>query len=89
MPDYFVPLDTANSSKYFNELFAVNTIREFAFNYAEENKATLEKMGYENYKKKFNIDDAMLSQLVALGQKEKVMPDPKDLARNKIVFRFI
>jgi len=87
MPDYFVPLDTANSSKYFNELFAVNTIREFAFNYAEENKAKLEKMGYENYKKKFNVDDAILSQLVALGKKEKVKPDPKDLARNKIVFQ--
>jgi len=87
MPDYFVPLDTTNSSKYFNELFAVNAIRELAFNYAEENKEKLEKMGYENYKKKFNVDDAILSQLVALGQKEKVKPDLKDLARNKIVFQ--
>ena len=87
MPDYFVPLDTANSSKYFNELFAVNAIREYAFNYAEENKEKLEKMGFENYKKKFNVDDAMLSQLVALGQKEKVSPNPKDLVRNKIVFQ--
>lgn len=87
MPDYFVPLDTANSSKYFNELFAANTIREFAFNYAEENKSMLEKMGYEVYKKKFNVDDGILSQLVALGKKEKVKPDLKDLARNKSVFQ--
>ncbi|HEV8512590.1 MAG TPA: S41 family peptidase [Cyclobacteriaceae bacterium] len=87
MPDYFVPLDTANSSKYFNELFAVNAIREYAFNYAEENKEKLEKTGFENYKKTFNVDDRMLSQLVALGQREKVNPNPKDLARNKIVFQ--
>jgi len=87
MPDYFVPLDTANSSKYFNELFGVNAIREYAFNYAEENKEKLEKAGFENYKKKFNVDDAMLSRLVALGQREKVNPNPKDLARNKIVFQ--
>jgi len=87
MPDYFVPLDTTNSSKYFNELSVANVIREFAFNYAEENKPRLEKMGYENFRKKFNVDDAILSQLVALGQSEKVKPDLKDLARNKIVFQ--
>jgi carboxyl-terminal processing protease len=87
MPDYFVPLDTANSSKYFNELFAANTIREFAFNYAEANKEKLEKMGYENYKMKFTVDDALLSQLVALGEKEKVKANSKDLSRNKKVFQ--
>jgi len=87
MPDYFVPLDTANSSRYFNELFAANVIREFAFNYAEENKAKLEKIGYENFKNKFIVDERILSQLVALGQKEKVKPDLKDLERNKMVFQ--
>lgn len=87
MPDYFVPLDTTNSSKYFNELFAANTIREFAFTYAEENKERLEKMGYAAYKDKFAIDDNLLNQLVALGEKEKVKADRKDLARNKVVFQ--
>jgi len=87
MPDYFVPLDTTNSSKYFNELFASNTIREFAFNYAEANKERLEKMGYATYKEKFVIDDAILNQLVALGEKEKVKTDRKDLARNKVAFQ--
>jgi carboxyl-terminal processing protease len=86
MPDYFVPLDTGNSSKYFNELFAANTIREFAFNYAEANKSKLDQMGFETFKRKFSIDDAILSQLIALGEKEKVKPDPNDLARNKAVF---
>ncbi len=33
------------------------------------------------------VDDAMLSRLVALGQKEGVKLDPKDFARNKIVFQ--
>jgi carboxyl-terminal processing protease len=87
MPDYFVPLDTSHSSKYFNELFAVNSIREYAFNYAEENKVRLEKMGFEAYKDKFNVNDGMLSQLVAMGEKEKVNANPSDLARNKNVFQ--
>lgn len=87
MPDYFVPLDTANSSKYFNELFASNTIREFAFNYAEESKSGFEKMGFEKYKEGFQVDDVLLARLVALGQKEGVNPEPKDLAHNKSVFQ--
>ncbi len=87
MPDYFVPLDTVHTSKYFNELFASNTIREFAFNYAEENKQQFEKMGYENYKQKFEVTDALLSRLAALGQKEKVIPDYKDMRENKDVFQ--
>ncbi len=87
MPDYFVPLDTTHSSSYFNELFAANCIREFAFNYAEGNKERFEKMGFESYKNKFAVDDKMLSQLVAMGKKEKVKSNPSDLARNKSVFQ--
>ncbi len=87
MPDYFVPLDTASSSKYFNELFAVNVIREFAFNYAEENKSRLEEMGFKTYKESFEVNDALLARLVALGEKEKVKPDRKDLNKNKKNFQ--
>jgi len=87
MPDYFVPLDTTHSSSYFNELFAANCIREFAFNYTESNKDRLEKMGFESFKNKFTVDDKMLSQLVTMGEKEKVKANPSDLARNKSVFQ--
>jgi len=87
MPDYFVPLDTTHSSRYFNELFAANCIREYAFNYAEENKSRLEKMSFSSYKEKFVVDDRMLGQLVAMGEREKVKANPSDLARNKKVFQ--
>lgn len=87
MPDYFVPLDTSHSSKYFNELFAVNSIREYAFNYAEENKARLEKMGFDAYRETFNVDDQMLTQLVTMGEREKVKSNWSDLKRNKKVFQ--
>jgi len=87
MPDYFVPLDTTHSSKYFTELFAANSIREYAFNYAEENKSRLEQMGYPAYKDKFVVDDRMLNRLVAMGERENVKANPSDLARNKSVFQ--
>jgi carboxyl-terminal processing protease len=87
MPDYFVPLDTVHSSKYFNELFAANVIREFAFNYAEENKETLKSKGFSYYLKNFEITDRMLQQLVAMGQREKVKPNLRDLEKNKREFQ--
>ncbi|MBS1559928.1 MAG: hypothetical protein JST69_14510 [Bacteroidetes bacterium] len=87
MPDYFVPLDTAYSSKYFNELFAANVIREFAFVYAEDHKDRLEKMGFNQYQEKFRVDEPMLAKLMAMGEKEKVKANVHDITRNKSVFQ--
>lgn len=83
MPDYFVPLDTTQNSVYFNKLFNVNAPREFAFNYAAKNKERLEKMGFESYKKDFDISDDMLNQLVDLGKRGGVKPMMNDLAAHK------
>jgi carboxyl-terminal processing protease len=87
MPDYFVPLDTALNSHYLNLLYNSNSLQEYTFNYAEQHKAALEKMGYESYYKDFTVTDAMLNQLVAVGKRNKVQPDEKDMAKNKVVFQ--
>lgn len=87
MPDYFVPLDTTNSSRYFNELFSANVLREFAFNYAEKNKPALQEKGYKTYLEKFEVGDGMLNDLVALGQRNKIQPDYRDLNKNKRLFQ--
>lgn len=86
MPDYFVPLDTLNSSKYFNLLFTANVLREYAFNYAEDHKESLKAKGYPEYRFKYEVSDQMLSEMVDLGRKNGVEPDWKDLNRNKKVF---
>ncbi|HEX8061133.1 MAG TPA: S41 family peptidase [Cyclobacteriaceae bacterium] len=84
MPDYFVPLDTTQNSSYFNRLFnAANAPRELAFTYAAKNKERLEKMGYEDYRKNFEVSDDMLSQMVTLGKRAGVQPDPQDLQTHK------
>ena len=64
-----------------------NVVREFAFNYAEDNKDRLEKLGFDAFKKSFQVDDAMLGKLVAMGEKEKVKANSKDIAKNKAVFQ--
>ncbi|MBL7859976.1 MAG: S41 family peptidase [Cyclobacteriaceae bacterium] len=87
MPDYFVPMDTTIVSKYFNQLFNANILREYAFTYAEENKGRLTEKGYTDYLKSFAVNDVMLSQVVVMGIKSNIAANPKDLEKNKRLFQ--
>ncbi len=87
MPDYFVPLDTTLSSKYFNELSFANVLREYCFNYAEANAKNLQAKGFQDYRQNFLVSDAMLNQVVELGKKNNIPPDFKDLNKNKKLFQ--
>jgi carboxyl-terminal processing protease len=87
MPDYFVPLDTSSSSKYFNELFNANILREYAFTFAEQNETQLLEKGYKTYVQNFDVTDAMLSRVVVMGINNKIEARPDDLANNKRLFQ--
>jgi carboxyl-terminal processing protease len=87
MPDYFVPLDTTLTSNYFNELAFANVLREYSFNYAAQNGNALQQKGFRDYQYNFIVTDAILNQVVALGQKNNIKPDLKDLAKNKKLFQ--
>jgi carboxyl-terminal processing protease len=87
MPDYFVPLDTALNSHYLNELYTTNSLPEYTFNYVEEHRTELEKIGYDHFYKEFVVTDAMVDRLVATGKRNGVEPDGKDLRKNKKVFQ--
>jgi len=87
MPDYFVPLDTTQNSHYLNQLYVSNSIQEYTFNYADKYKDDLTQMGYDKFFQKFDITDAMLNQLVKVGEGNKVKADYKDLAKYKKVFQ--
>lgn len=87
MPDYFIPLDTTQNSHYLNELYATTAIYEYAFKYAETNKKDLESKGFDAFFTKFNVTDAMLNDLVKLGQQKKLKPDYEELRLKKRLFQ--
>jgi carboxyl-terminal processing protease len=87
MPDYFVPLDTTLNSRYFNRLFNANILREYAFRYANNNQTSLKEKGYPHYLQSFEVSQNMLNELVAMGVKNKIDPDYKDLNKNKRLFQ--
>ena len=87
MPDYFVPLDTSLNSHYLNELYTSTSIQEYTFDYAERHKEELEKKGYEDYLKNFTVNDKMISELIKVGERNKVKPNTKELKEKKQLFQ--
>lgn len=87
MPDYFVPLDTTFASGYLNALYVSNSIQEYTFQYAADNKSMLEKMTVNEFVEKFDVTDAMLNALVKVGEQNQIKPNWADLNRNKVVFK--
>jgi carboxyl-terminal processing protease len=85
MPDIFVPMDTGKFT-YLNQLFQENIIREYAFNYYNDNKATLSKMKYEDFKQSFKVTEKMLNQITEMGRKANITADPLSIqASQKLI----
>jgi carboxyl-terminal processing protease len=87
MPDYFVPLDTSLYSHYLNDLIKNNAVFEYAYTYAERNKETLEKKGFQSFYSTFAVTDNMLNDLVNLGIRKKIKPNYAELRERKKLFQ--
>ncbi len=87
MPDYFVPLDTSLNSHYLNALYTSISIFEFTFGFAQKNKETLEKKGFDNFLNQFVVSDQMLADLVKVGERNGVKPDRRELSQRKKLFQ--
>ncbi len=89
MPDVFVPLDTSRDSKYYIKLRNNNVLREFSLNYYQKNKKKLSKMKFDDYLNNFEIDDNMMKDLMAMGEKLGVKPDEAGLKKSETVIKAI
>ncbi len=87
MPDYFVPLDTTLTSHYLNELYTSSSIQEYTFGYGEAHKEALLEKGFNEFLDKFVVTDQMLTDLVQVGERNKVKPDRKELAKKEKLFK--
>jgi carboxyl-terminal processing protease len=87
MPDYFVPLDTINTSEYLNRLFSHNAVQEYTFRYVNTQKEQLKEMGYERFFSNFTVTDDMLKSLMAVGASNGVKPSPSALKKEKRQFQ--
>ncbi|MGQ1909759.1 S41 family peptidase [Marinifilum sp. RC60d5] len=74
MPDIFIPIDTTANYKYFNLLNRKNVIYPYVINYMDKNLDDLKKEypEFEDFEKNFEVSDKMMSEIVALGEKEGI-----------------
>lgn len=83
MPDFFVPLDTTYSSAYVSRLFNSDSSREFILEYTNQNKDQFSEMSVDEYYKEFEVNDAMLQELIKVGEKNEVAFDEEDYSKSK------
>ena len=80
MPDIFVPIDTTANFKYFNLLVRKNVIYPYVVNYMDKNMEDLRKEypDFKSFEEKFEVNDEMMDEIVAMGEKEGVEKNEED-----------
>ncbi|TAE43717.1 MAG: peptidase S41, partial [Bacteroidetes bacterium] len=82
-PDYFIPRDTTWQTSYLAQLFGKNIVREYALEYANANRKSLEKIPFAQFNRTVNFDDNDMAKLVKDATAEGIKPNAGELARSK------
>ena len=77
LPDIFVPIDTTEYTTYYRDLVAKGIVNQYVINYVDNNRNRI-KSGYKDvndYDARFEVNDAMMRDFIALGEKDSVKYD--------------
>ncbi|MDR2064985.1 MAG: S41 family peptidase [Prevotellaceae bacterium] len=85
MPDIFIPQDTSFYTKYYAKLVNRGITNRFVLNYVSDNREKLksEYPEFEDFEKKFIVDDGFIEQLVIFAEKEKLLRDDNEINISK------
>jgi len=85
MPDIFIPLDTSSHYEYYNRLSRNRIILDFALEYVDANRETLEKNypSFEDFQNNFEVTDEMIDKIVEKGEQEGIEKDEESQEFNK------
>ncbi|WP_229366089.1 S41 family peptidase [Fibrisoma montanum] len=86
-PDYFIPRDSSWQTNYLVQLYGKNIIREFAMEYANDNRKKLEKMPFAEFNKAVVINDEQMNRLVKDATAQGVKFNEKEYNRSKNYIR--
>ncbi|WP_416868145.1 MAG: S41 family peptidase [Imperialibacter sp.] len=87
VPDFFVPIDTTETSSYLTKMYTSNSLREYTFKYYEANKQKFEKMGFDEFFNDFSVTDKMLEDLNKVAKENGVKYAAADFAKSKELVR--
>lgn len=84
MPDIFIPIDKNENYHYYNSVLNRGIIHQFTFEYTDRNRMALNKYAnFNDFNKRFIIDERFMQEFAAYAEKEGVKPDPKGFAFTK------
>ena len=76
MPDFFVPLDTTQYTRFHRQLAAKSVIINTSLKYIDKNRKSLRKQyaSFDDFKRDFEVPQSMIDDVVAEAEKQKVKP---------------
>lgn len=85
MPDLFVPIDTTAFTPYYRNLVAKGVLNRFCITYVDRSRSQLnrEYPDVDAFIAKFNVDSAMMNDIVQLGVADSVKLDSAQLERSR------
>ncbi len=91
MPDRFVPIDTTAYSTYYRDLIAKGILNRYSITYVDDNRAELKRTypTEQQFLNNFTVTDAMLADMVKLGENDSIKFVEADWQRSLPVIRTI
>lgn len=80
MPDIYVPVGKDTTYKYFNLLANKGLIYQYAFDYTDRNRKTLNYRSFDEFNRKFEITNSMYSDFINTTLKSGIRREGKDIA---------
>ena len=89
MPDYFVPLDTTRFTKYLGQMVAAGILNTYCTDYIDRNRAEIQThyKTLDRYIESFTVSDAMVNEVIAAAEKEKITPSGAITDQEKATIR--
>ncbi|NVO21307.1 MAG: S41 family peptidase [Bacteroidetes bacterium] len=80
MPDIFIPIEKGPNFKFFNETFRKGLLYQFAFDYTDQHRQELKKLGdFNAFDRKFTVTPAIYSEFVAYTGKNGISSKPEEV----------
>lgn len=91
MPDVFIPIDTAASSKFYTDLWRKGVFNDFVLSYMEKNRGRISKdyKSFESFKANFSIDEPLLLQFLAFAKTKGIEPEEDSMEKSGKEIRYI
>lgn len=84
MPDYFVPLDTMQYTRFHRQIAAKSILMNAVLRFIDDNRKDLKKefTTFEDFNRRYEVPKSLIDNIVAEAEKQNVRPkDDEELQR--------